>query len=324
MINIGGIQINGYAALAPMAGVADRAMREICVNHGAAFTVGELTSAKGVCRGDRKSEALLSCFEGEGVAAAQLFGCDPGIMARAAVTAQSKGSQFIDINMGCPAPKVAGNGGGSALLRDCSLAARVVEAVVKAVDIPVTVKMRIGWDEESLVAPEIARLCESVGAAAVTVHGRTRVQMYAPPVNYGIIRAVKQSVGIPVIGNGDVTDAQSALYMYRTTGCDMVMVGRAARGNPFVFDEINAFFENRVYTPPTLTQRLDECMQQTELMLRYKDPHIAMLEARKHTAWYLTGLKSAAELRRECGAVSCLDDIKRIFEKALELNSDLC
>ncbi len=322
-MKIKNVEIKGFAALAPMAGVADRAMREICAQYGAGFTVGELTSARGVIQGDKKSARLLECFKGDAVCASQLFGRDPVVMANAALEAQRLNPDFIDINMGCPAPKVAGHGGGSALMKEPKLAAQIVAEVVKAADVPITVKMRAGWDSDSLNAVELALMCEAAGAAAITVHGRTRKQMYAPPVNYDIIRDVKAAVKIPVIANGDVTDAASAKFVYEYTGCDYVMVGRAAQGNPFVFEEINAFFEGREYTPPTLEERFETCLKQIELMHKYKEPRTAILESRKHTAWYLTGLKGAAGLRKACGEISSLDDIKLIFEKALEQNRDV-
>lgn len=316
-------EYNGYAALAPMAGVADRAMREICREHGAAFTVGELTSARGITLGDRKSALLLSSSDKERPFGSQLFGSDPEIMARAAVRALDFKPDFIDINMGCPAPKVAGNGGGSALMREPRLAADIVRAVVNAVDVPVTVKMRTGFDNESINAPELAVLCEAAGAAAITVHGRTRPQMYAPGIDYKTVAEVKRRVKIPVIGNGDVTDGRSAEYMYSATGCDFVAVGRAAQGNPFVFEEINAYMSGKDYTPPRLEERFRVMMKQIGLMLLYKDPHNAILEARKHTAWYMRGLEGAAALRRMCGEISSISDIEAICEKALEQNRNL-
>ena len=233
-MRIKNIIITGFAALSPMAGVADRAMREICREYGAAFTVGELTSSRGITLNDKKSAKLLSCSDKERPFASQLFGNDPEIMAAAAIRALEFNPDFIDINMGCPAPKVAGNGGGSALMRDPRLAEKIVRAVVTAVNVPVTVKMRTGFDKDSINAPELAKRCENAGAAAITVHGRTRAQMYAPPVDLNTIAAVKKAVKIPVIGNGDVTDGKSAKYMYEATGCDFVSVGRAAQGNPFV------------------------------------------------------------------------------------------
>lgn len=322
-MKIGNKEINGFAALAPMAGVADRAMREMCVRFGAAFTVGELTSARGITLNDKKSASLLTCSERERPFASQIFGSVPEIMAEAARTALGFAPDFIDINMGCPAPKVAGNGGGSALMKDPVLAADIVRAVVNAVDIPVTVKMRTGYDGDSINAPELAKRCEAAGAAAITVHGRTRAQMYAPGIDYKTIKKVKNSVKIPVIGNGDVKDGKSARFMYEATGCDFLMVGRAAQGNPFVFKEINAFLDGKDYTPPTLEERFKVLTEQIKLMEEYKDPHIAMLEARKHTAWYMHGLEGAAQLRRMCGEITCFDDIERICQKALELNKNV-
>ena len=322
-MKIGDLEIKGYAALAPMAGVADRAMREICVSYGASYTVGELASAKGIVLGDNKSAALLFCDNSVSPAGCQLFGNEPEIMASAAVKALEFSPAFIDINMGCPAPKVAGNGGGSALMRDIPLAESVVKAVVGAVNVPVTVKMRTGWDSESLNAPELAKAVEYAGASAVTVHGRTRKQMYAPPVDYDTVKAVKNAVKIPVIANGDIKDGKSAEFVYDYTGCDFVMVGRAAMGNPFVFAEINAFMSGKEYIRPNLEERLSVCFKQIELMHKYKDPHNAILESRKHTSWYLSGINGAAALRRLCGEISSLDDIKVIFEKALEQNKDL-
>lgn len=322
-MKIKNIEIKGFAALAPMAGVADRAMREICIKHGAAFTVGELTSARGITLGDKKSAALLSCSESERPFGSQLFGSEPEIMAGAARAALRFNPDFIDINMGCPAPKVAGNGGGSALMREPRLAAQIVKAIVKAVNVPVTVKMRTGWDNEHINAPELALLCEESGAAAITVHGRTRPQMYAPGVDYKTIAAVKKSVSVPVIGNGDVTDGKSAKHMYEATGCDFVSVGRAAQGNPFIFEEINAFLSGKSYEPPGLEKRFEVMLEQISLMSRYKDPHIAILESRKHTAWYMHGLEGAAALRRMCGEISSMSDIEAIIQKALEQNRDL-
>lgn len=322
-MKIGNVEIKGYAGLAPMAGVADRAMREICREYGAAFTVGELTSSRGVTLGDKKSAELLSCSGAERPFASQLFGSDPQIMAQAAKKALLFSPDFIDINMGCPAPKVAGNGGGSALMREPELAAQIVRAVVKAVNVPVTVKMRTGYDNENINAPELAKMCEDAGAAAITVHGRTRPQMYAPGVDYKTIERVRRSVSVPVIGNGDVTDGKSAKYMYEATGCDFVSVGRAAEGNPFVFAEINAFLSGESYTPPSLEQRFSVMMRQIRLMMEYKDPHIALLESRKHTAWYMRGLEGAAALRRMCGEIKSIADIEAICEKALEQNRNL-
>lgn len=322
-MKIENLEIKGFAALAPMAGVADRAMREICVEYGAGFTVGELTSSKGVSLGDKKSFELIKCFDPERPIASQLFGKEPETMAAAAKEALRFNPDFIDINMGCPAPKVAGNGGGSALMKDPALAEEIVKQVVNAVDVPVTVKMRTGWDSDSVNAPELAKRCENAGAQMITVHGRTRLQMYAPGVDFETIKQVKKAVKIPVVGNGDVCDGKSAKFMYEATGCDYVMVGRAAQGNPFVFAEINAFLGGKEYTPLPLEKRFSVLLKQVNLMHKYKDPHNAILESRKHTAWYMTGLKGAANLRRLCGEISSLEDIERIIELALEQNKEL-
>ena len=322
-MRIKNLEINGFCALAPMAGVADRAMREICVKYGAGFTVGELTSAKGVALGDKKSFSLLSISDKERPMASQLFGCEPETMAAAAQKALEFSPDFIDINMGCPAPKVAGNGGGSALMKDPVLAEKIVKAVVDAVKIPVTVKMRTGWDSDNLTAVELAKRCENAGASMLTVHGRTRVQMYAPPVDFDTIKNVKKAVKIPVVANGDIVDGKSALNMLEITECDYLMVGRAAQGNPFIFSEINAFLKGENYNMPTLTKRFEVLREQVGLMMKYKDPYNAILESRKHTAWYMTGLCGAASLRRMCGEISSIADIEKIIEIALEQNKDL-
>ncbi len=322
-MKIGNFNVEGWACLAPMAGVADRAMREICEKFGAAYAVGELTSAKAITLGDKKSPVFLE--RGElSVFGNQLFGSEPEIMAEAARVAESYRPDFIDINMGCPAPKVANNGGGSSLLKDPELAGRVVRAVADAVKTPVTVKIRSGWDKDSVNAVEVAKILEANGAAAITVHGRTRMQMYAPPVDLGIIKAVKEAVNIPVIGNGDVVDGPSAKRMYEETGCDFVMVGRAASGAPWVFDKINAYMERGEIIPePPLEERLNILLSQIELMKKYKTEKTVLLESRKHTAWYIKGVRNAASLRRMCGEIKNLRDIEIICEKALAEGEDL-
>ena len=321
-MKIGNFQISGYAALAPMAGVADRAMREICREYGAAYCVGELASAKGISLNDKKSASYLSVNESERPYGSQLFGCEVESMVEAAKQAEAHGPDFIDINMGCPAPKVAvSSGGGSALMKTPDLAARIVEAVVKSVNVPVTVKMRAGWDDTSKNAVLLARLVESAGAAAVTVHGRTRLQMYAPPVDIDIIREVKSAVKIPVIGNGDIDSPKAAAEMYEKTDCDFIMVGRGAMGQPWIFQQINAYLSEGVILPdPPLEKKMLTLIHQVERMREYKGEKIAMLEARKHTAWYMKGLKGAADLRRMAGNITKMDDIFEIVQKAIELN----
>ena len=318
-MKIGNFEINGFAALAPMAGVADRAFRELCIEFGASYVVTEMVSSKGLTMHDRKSDSLMQLGETEKPAAVQIFGCDPEAMAKAAKKAAQTGCAAIDINMGCPAPKIAGNGGGSALMKDPELAARITEKCVKAVDIPVTVKIRSGWDENSINAVQMAQMLENAGAAAVTVHGRTRKQMYAPPVNLDIISQVKQAVKIPVIGNGDIVDPLSAENMYKETGCDFVMVGRGALGAPWVFNQINEYFRSGVLLPaPPVEERMEIMIRHIQKLCEYKGEYIGMREARKHAAWYVKGMRGAAALRQEIGSLESIDDLRIIAEKVIK------
>lgn len=317
-MNIGKIELPKTAALAPLAGVADRAMREISREYGACWTVGEMTSSKGLSFGSKKSEELLQIGEAERPTAVQLFGSEPETMAQAAEMALRYAPEAIDINFGCPVPKVAGNGGGSALMKDPELAGRIVEAVVRAVDIPVTVKFRAGWDSEHINAVEFAKICEQAGAAALTVHGRTRMQMFAPPVDLEIIRRVKEAVRIPVIGNGDVDSPEAAKRMYDETGCDLVMVGRAAMGNPWLFRRIEHYMQTGELLPePSPEERMTVLKRHVELLCKYKGEYIGMREARKHSSWYIKGMRGAAEFRRECGEITAPEDLERLIDKVL-------
>lgn len=319
---IGRQEIRGFAALAPMAGVADRAFRRLCVDYGAAYVVSEMVSCKGLCFGDRKSEELLMLDEDEHPAAVQLFGDDPDIMARAAEKAMAAGPEIIDINMGCPAPKIAGNHCGSALMREPELCRRIVAAVAGAVDVPVTVKIRKGYSRQEVNAVEVALACEAGGAAAITVHGRTRDQMYAPPVDWDIIREVKRAVKVPVIGNGDVTDAASAAALYEHTGCDLVMVGRGALGAPWVFAQIQAYLGSGMRLPdPPVEKRMAVLLRQARLTAELKGERIALREIRKHAAWYMRGLRGAAGFRAKAGEVETLDDLAVLCVQATEANT---
>ena len=318
-MKIGNTEINGYAALAPMAGVADRAFRELCVGFGAAYVVGEMVSAKGITYNSEKSFELLELSRQERPAAVQLFGYEPDVMAKAADFAMKYSPDIIDINMGCPAPKIACNGSGSALMKNPQLCGEIVRAVSQAVDVPVTVKIRKGWDSSSVNAVEVAVICEQAGAKAVTVHGRTRSQQYAPPVDIDIIRQVKQSVSIPVIGNGDITSAQDAADMYEKTGCDLVMVGRGALGNPWIFREINSLLgADRPSLPVSPAERISVLIRHIQKLCEYKGEAVGMREARKHAAWYFKGMRDAAALRRKAGTLEKFDDLIELC-KSVEL-----
>ncbi len=320
---IGNVEITGHAALAPMAGVADRAFRRMCMDYGAAFVVGEMVSGKGLTYGDRKSAEILELDEDIRPAAVQLFGDDPEILAKAAVMSLEYKPDWIDINMGCPAPKIVGNHCGSALMRDPELCRRLVQAVKGAVDVPVTVKIRKGYSKDAVNAVEVARACEAGGADAIAVHGRTRDQMYAPPVDWDIIRQVKAAVKVPVIGNGDVVDAKSAAAMLEQTGCDMVMVGRGALGAPWVFAQIEAYLtHDRILPPPTIAKRMTDLMRQVRLAAEYKGERIALLEARKHASWYMSGLRGAAAMRREAGQINNLDDLAAFCCRVIQMVED--
>ena len=316
-MKIGNLEIKGKAALAPLAGVADRAFRELCRGYGAAYTVCEMASAKGISLGDKKSSELLSITETERPAGSQIFGNSPETMAIAAEKALEYSPDFIDINMGCPAPKVAASGGGALLMKNPQLAEDIVKAVVNASTVPVTVKMRSGWDENSINCVDLAKRCEQAGAAAITVHGRTKVQMYAPPVNINIIKAVKEAVSIPVIANGDVIDGKSAAKMLEDTGCDMVMVGRGALGRPWVFQEINAYLNNEIILPePPVTQKMYVMLKHIEKICEYKGEYVGIREARKHAAWYTKGIHGAANYRARIGLINSIEELRQI---ALEL-----
>lgn len=320
-LNIGGVSLKSHAVLAPMAGVSDRAYRELCVRFGAAYCVSEMVSSKALSFNSKKSEELMEISDLERPCGIQIFGDDPKCMADAAKHALENKPDIIDINMGCPAPKISSNGSGSALMKNPRLCGEIVKAVTAVTDTPVTVKIRKGWDDDSVNAVEVAKICESAGAAAITVHGRTRQQYYKPPVDYDIIKAVRESVSVPVIANGDIDSAERAKEVMDITGCDLVMIGRATLGNPWIFSQINAYLENpnvKIHTPD-LEERLGVMIEHIGKMVEYKGEHMAMLQARKLVVGYFKGMKGAAALRNEAGKIKTLDDLYELRQKALSL-----
>ena len=323
--NIGGVKIEKTAALAPMASVADRAYRIMAKEYGACYVVGEMASCKGLCYNDRKTAELLSVTPGERPMAVQLFGNEPEFVKGAVEIAERFQPDIIDINSGCPMPKIVSGGAGSALMKTPELFGDVVRAAVEAAHVPVTVKIRAGWDENSINAVEIAKIAEQSGAAAVAVHGRTKTQLYAGKADWDVIRAVKQSVSIPVIGNGDVKCVQDAVRMVNETGCDMVMIGRGALGNPWIFREINGYFSSglRIMPPPTLAERIVVIKKHMDALCAAKGEGRGMREARKHVAWYMHGLRGAAEFRRMAGELETLSDLDKLLEKVYIENKDV-
>ena len=304
-----------------MAGVADRAMRELCMEFGAGYCVSEMVSSKGIAYNSKKSAELMEISDTERPCAVQIFGTEPDTMADAARFALRYRPEVIDINMGCPAPKIAGSGSGAALMRNPALCGRIVQAVSRVVDIPVTVKIRAGFDKDHLNAVEVAKIAERNGAQAVTVHGRTKEQFYAPPVDYDIIREVKKALSIPVIGNGDIVGAKSAQFVMEYTGCDYLMVGRGALGNPWVFREINEYFDKGIIIdPPTLDEKCDILLRHIKSAVEYKGEYVGMREARKHTAYYLKGFKNAAKLRNLAFSMETLSDLEKLIGEIRKSN----
>ena len=311
-MKIGDLEFTNIAFLAPMAGIADRAFRELCTQFGAAYTVTEMVSSKGLTMGDKKSGELLT-IGSERPCGAQIFGDDPEIMAQAAVKCLEYKPNILDINMGCPAPKVAMNGGGASLMKKPQLAYEITKAVVEAVDIPVTVKIRKGWDDDNINAVEMALLAQKAGASAVAVHGRTRQQMYSGTVDYDIIAEVKNALDIPVIANGDITDEQTAAIMLEKTNDDAIMIGRGALGNPWVFSRINAYLsECRVLPEPSTIEKMNVMLKHIQKIIEYKGEYTAMREARHHAAYYTKGMRGGAKLRAEISKYEHFEQLQEL------------
>ena len=313
-MNIGTVTIPGRVTLAPMAGVTDAAFRRLCYQQGAALTCTEMVSARALVYRDKKTESLLFCPPEDRPVAAQIFGHEPEIMAEAAPMALAlSGADILDINMGCPVGKVVKSGDGSALMRDPVLAGKIIEAVVNAVDVSVTVKFRKGWDGGNVNAVEFARVCEASGASAIAVHGRTRAQMYAGKADWDIIRDVKRAVSIPVFANGDVFSGADAAHILRYTGCDFAMVGRGCFGDPWLFARANAAVNGEPEPPlPPLSERMDAALEQIRFSAEQKGERLACLEARSQFVWYLRGVPHAGPYKQEIVHVGTMEELEHV------------
>ncbi len=316
IVKIGDVEIKRTAALAPMAGVSDRAFRELVKSYGASYVVSEMISAKAICYQDKKTKKLLDFGGIERPIAFQLFGCEPQCLAQAANVLMEYNPDIIDINMGCPVKKVVNNNSGSALMKSPKLIEKILKAVRNAVKVPITVKIRAGWDDDNINAVEISKIAEASGADAVVIHARTKEQMYRPGVMLDVIRQVKESVKIPVIGNGDVIDLVTCLDMYSKTGCDLVMIGRGALGNPWIFNVINNYFEydQNEGQNVDLKEKIDVMKRHINLMIKYLSEPIAMKEAKKHINWYLKGFRNAAIVRNKISTITKFCELEEILE----------
>ena len=317
-LKIGNVALSNPYILAPMAGVTDLPFRLLCKEQGAGLLCMEMVSAKAIQYNNKNTKALLEIHPEEEPVSLQLFGSDPEVISEVAKQIEELPFAILDINMGCPVPKIVRNGEGSALMNQPKLVYEIVSKTVKAIQKPVTVKIRKGFNDESINAVEIAKIIEDAGAAAVAVHGRTREQYYSGKADWDIIRQVKEAISIPVIGNGDVTSGESALAMMRETGCDGVMIGRGAQGNPWIFSELREYEKTGQMPARPSNEELKEMMlRHARLQMQYKGDFLGIREMRKHVAWYTTGLPNSAKLRGEINAVESYEELEELLKKRL-------
>lgn len=315
-LTIGDVVLKNNIILAPMAGVTDLPFRLLCKKQGAGVVCTEMVSAKAILYKNRNTEELLRIHPEEGPVSLQLFGSDADIMAKMAARIEERPFDILDVNMGCPVPKVVNNGEGSALMKDPRLAEEILRKIVKSVKKPVTVKIRKGFDEEHVNAVEVAKRAEEAGVSAIAVHGRTREQYYSGKADWEIIAKVKEAVKIPVIGNGDINSPESAEKMMRETGCDGVMIGRAARGNPWIFREIASYLKTgKKPEPPSLKERCEVIMEHTALMLQYKGEYTAVREMRKHVSWYTAGMPHSARIRGKINSMEHMEELRECIKE---------
>lgn len=323
-LKIGKTTLENGIILAPMAGITDRVFRLLCAEQGAEYVVSEMISAKALCYKDVKTASYAKILDTDPPTALQIFGSEPDVMAEAAfmlergsykACSSTKAPEAIDINMGCPMKKIVANGEGSALMKKPELVYDIVRAVSSAVSVPVTVKIRAGWDKSTMNAVEVALAAQEGGAALVTVHGRTREQLYKLPVNYELISDVKRALSIPVVANGGIFSAEDAVEVMRNTGCDGIMIGQAAQGNPFIFSQIKAAFEGRYLDTPSDKQILDMARKHLKMLCLEKGEHTGVLEARKHTAWYVKGMRGSAQLRMMVNSATTLKGLMSLIDE---------